>query len=448
MTRSDHTSRRTFLKKLASGAAGAGISATLPVAAAAGPLRRTPPNERVGVAMVGAGGRGRPLAEAFARLEAAEVLFVCDPDAQRAAEVAGKVSALGGKTRAIADFRRALESPDVDAVVIATPDHWHTPAAILAMQAGKHVYVEKPASHNARESELIVEAARRYSRVVQMGNQRRSWPKVAEGIERVRRGDIGPVHYARGWYANSRDSIGVGKPGPAPAHLDYDLWQGPAPREPFRDNILHYNWHWFWNWGTGEAGNNGVHALDLCRWGLGVDHPVRVTATGGRYYWDDDQETPDTLVLTFDFPDERTIVWEGMSCNRRGIEGSGFGASFHGRDGTVVIEGFGYALHDRAGEPVEAGTEAGTTEIGVTGPGFAADRAHLENFLAGIRTGERLRAPIDDGQKSTLLCHLGNIAYRTGRPMRVDPASGRILDDPRAMQLWSRTYAPGWEPSV
>src|SRR5690606_13504016 len=192
MIRPEHTSRRTFVKTLASGAVGAGLTATLPAASAASPLRRMPPTERVGVAIVGAGGRGTPLAEGFARLDVAEVVFVCDPDAQRAAEVVGKVSALGQRPRAVADFRRALESADVDAVVIATPDHWHTPAAMLAMQAGKHVYVEKPASHNAREGELIVEASRRYSRVVQMGNQRRSWPKVAEGIERVRRGDIGP----------------------------------------------------------------------------------------------------------------------------------------------------------------------------------------------------------------------------------------------------------------
>jgi predicted dehydrogenase len=268
-----------------------------------------------------------------------------------------------------------------------------------------------------------------------------------EGIERLREGAIGPVHYARAWYANARDSIGHGQPAAVPDWLDYELWQGPAPRQPYRDNILHYNWHWFWTWGTGEAGNNGVHGLDLCRWGLGLDHPVRVASGGGRYFWRDDQETPDTQMVTFDFPGGKTVVWEGLSCNRRGIEGSGFGASFHGEGGTMVIEGLGYRLFDRAGKAVEAAA-AGGQEIGVAGPGFDIDEGHLTNFLDAIRAGEPLRSPIADGQKSTLLCHLGNIAQRTGRVLEIDPTTGRIANDAEAMRLWGRDYAPGWEPAV
>jgi predicted dehydrogenase len=447
---SENPSRRRFLKKLAAGTAGAGLAMSVPARASASILTRRSPGETVTVAVFGTGGRGVGLAQSFARLENAEVAYVCDVDEQRMAEAAEKVSALLGRTPATeADLRRALEDRAVDAVVIAAPNHWHAPAAILAMQAGKHVYVEKPASHNPREGELLIEAMRRYERVVQMGNQRRSWPAVAEGIERVRSGVVGPVHYSRGWYANARGSIGRGKSIPPPDHVNYDLWQGPAPRTPYRDNILHYNWHWFWHWGSGELGNNGVHALDLCRWGLDVDYPARVSSAGGRYFWDDDQETPDTHVVSLEFDGGRSIVWEGLSCNRRGIDGTGFGASFHGRDGTVVIERFGYRVFDHAGELVEevTGSEV-SEEIGVAGPGFDIDRAHLTNFVQAIRAGERLRAPIDDGQKSTLLCHLGNIAQRTGRALKVDSASGRILDDPDAMRLWSREYEPGWEPRV
>ncbi len=191
----------------------------------------------------------------------------------------------------------------VDALVIATCNHWHAPAAILACAAGKHVYVEKPCSHNPREGEMMVAAARKHRRLVQMGNQRRSMPAAIEAIAQLRSGVIGRVYYAQSWYLNTRPSIGAGKSAPVPEGLDYDLWQGPVPRRPFKSNYLHYNWHWFWHWGNGELGNNGVHAVDTCRWGLGVDYPVQATSVGGRFCHEDDQETPDTNVATFRFAD-------------------------------------------------------------------------------------------------------------------------------------------------
>ena len=443
------TSRRDFLRTLATSAAGARYALGTPAMYPNG-MRAHQANEKVRVGIIGAGGRGGSLAASFARLAGAEVGYVCDVDSRRRDEVVAKVTQAQGKApRGVTDLRRALDDRDLDAVVIATPNHWHTPASVLALSAGKHVYVEKPGSHNAAESEMIVRAARASGRRVQMGNQRRSWPKVMEGIERVRGGAIGPVHHARGWYANSRDSIGRGKPAPVPEWLDYELWQGPAPRRPYLDNILNYNWHWFWHWGTGEIGNNGVHALDLCRWGLGVDHPVRVTSAGGRYFWDDDQETADTHMVTLEFPGEKSILWEGLSSNRHGVGGNGFGASFHGEGGTIVTDGVGYRLLDRAGKVVEevSGSQAGQ-QIGVTGPGADLDSIHLRNFIAAVQTGEPLRAPIEDGQKSTRLCHLGNIALRTGRVLTTDPSTGRILDDAEATRLWGREYAPGWEPKV
>jgi predicted dehydrogenase len=445
----ESTTRRDFVKSVVSATAGAGLLAGLPTPGAASVLSTRSPTDTVTVAIVGTGGRGTSLAASFARLQGTRVTHVCDVDRGRRQEAARRVDeAQGIGPRIEGDLRRVLEDPNLDAVVIATPNHWHTPATILALKAGKHVYVEKPGSHNCREAELLVEATGRYGRVVQMGNQRRSWPGVIEGIERVRDGVVGSVHHSRGWYANARGSIGRGRLVPPPADLDYELWQGPAPRTPFRDNILHYNWHWFWRWGGGEAANNGVHALDLCRWGLGVDHPVRVTSTGGRYFWADDQETPDTQVITFEFQGGRSVVWEGLSCNRRGIEGTGFGASFHGSDGTVVIEGYGYRIFDHAGrlvEHVEGVEEAGDPAARAR---FDIDRDHIANFASAIRTGEALRSPIDDAQKSTLLCHLGNIAQRTGRALKIEPERGRILDDAEAARLWGREYAPGWEPAI
>ena len=332
-------SRRAFLKQTSVVAAGlAALGNACPLRAAAGS------NGKVRVGIIGCNGRGMAHIAGYLALPNAEIAYICDVDS-RAVEkgVAAVARKQERKPRGVTDLRRMLEDPELDAVSIATPDHWHTPAAILACAAGKHVYVEKPGSHNLRESELIVAAARKYKRVVQMGNQRRSWPWVIEAIESLRAGELGKVLFARGWYTNHRASIGHGKQVPVPAWLDFSLWQGPAPEQPYRDNILHYNWHWFWNWGTGELGNNGVHALDLARWGLDVELPRRVTCGGNRYFYHDDWETPDTMIATFDFG-EKGIAWEGQSCAPRGFEESSFGVDFYGEKGCLAIAGKGRRL--------------------------------------------------------------------------------------------------------
>jgi predicted dehydrogenase len=449
-------SRRKFLRGVTAGTLGAGLSlvdATAGIASAVAPYvgrsrGGVSASDTVVVGIVGTGGRGERLAEYFARHPGARVAYVSDVDRRRLAQAQKTVGEhQDDAARAEIDFRRLLDDPSVDAVVLATPDHWHAPGAILAAAAGKHVYVEKPCSHNPREGELLVEAARRYDRVVQMGNQRRSWPGEQEAIAHVHGGTIGPVHYARTWYTNGRPSIGVGRAVPAPDWLDYELWQGPAPRTRYRDNILHYNWHWFWNWGTGESGNNGVHFLDLARWGLKVDYPTVVASTGGRYYDQDDQETPDTQIISLDFPGNRTVLWEGLSSQRYGPGGTSHGVSFHGEQGTILITGDGYAILDPRGQVVTPTRAPAAQEVDLTGGGYARDARHIGNFLDAIRGGEPLNSPIDEGHKSTLLGHLGNIALRTGRTLHCDPANGRPREE-EGMALWSREYAPGWQPRV
>src|SRR5689334_13510816 len=253
----DGINRRTFLG--ATAAAGLALRATGAQESAA--------NQLV-VGVMGTGGRGTGLATAFQRLSNVDVAYTCDVDEGRANQAAEAVRrANGNNVQAVRDYRRILDDRNVNVLVVAAPNHWHAPAAILGCAAGKHVYVEKPCSHNPREGEWLVEAARKYNKRVQMGNQRRSWPKIVEAIQQVRDGVIGRAYFAQAWYLNNRPSIGKGTPAPAPEGLDYDLWQGPAPRKPFVSNYLHYNWHWFWHWGNGELGNNGIHMIDLCRWG-------------------------------------------------------------------------------------------------------------------------------------------------------------------------------------
>jgi len=434
--------RRRFVKTV-SGAALGLIAPRVPLFA------RGSPSEKVVVCVMGLNGRGTVLAKVFAKTPNAEVAAVCDVDAAVLAKAAATVSETQGKqVKTITDFRRALGDKSIDALVIAAPDHWHAPAAILAMSAGKHVYLEKPCGHNAREGELLVEAQRKHTRVVQMGTQQRSAPRSIEVLQAIREGLIGKPYLARAWYANTRGTIGRGKPAPVPGILDYELWQGPAPHTPYHDNVIHYNWHWFRRWGTGEICNNGTHEIDVCRWALGVDRCIRVTSTGGRYHFDDDWEFPDTQEAVFEFPGGKTIIWEGQSCNGLLTYGRSRGTAILGTTGSAVMDRDGYVVYDLKNQVVK---QSLATQA-VDGLNISADddmtRLHIENFVDAIRTGASLRQPIDEGAKSVLLCHLGNIAQWTGRALRVDPATGRIQGDEAAMAYWQREYAPGWTPTV
>lgn len=416
-------SRRAFL-----GTAGA--------TAFAGSVGHEP--QRVVVGVMGLS-RGLSLAQNFAACPGVEVRYVCDVDNRRAAAAAQKLGETStSDVTPIGDFRKILDDTEVDAFVCAAPNHWHAPASILACTAGKHVYVEKPCSHNPREGELLVQAARKHKRCVQMGNQRRSADKIQAAMKLLHDGAIGNVHYSRSWYANTRGPIGSASPATCPEHIDYELWQGPAPRQPFVRNRLHYNWHWVWHYGNGELGNNGVHSIDLSRWGLDVDYPTQVTSSGGRFFFKDSQETPDTHVVTFKFEGGKQIMWEGISCNRHGIDGESFGVSFHGTDGSITLGSWGYSHFDKRNELVAEEN------------GKVADAVHIANFIAAIRADDPtlLNSEIEEGHKSTLLCHLGNIAQRTGRTLQCDAANGRILKNPQAQKLWSRDYEPGWEPGA
>ena len=447
MSSTHNIDRRDFLKTAS--AAGIGLAAAS-ASSRIGPLfAATSPNENVRVAVMGLNGRGAVLGRAFARTAGVEVAYVCDVDST--------VLAKGGSTIAeaqtqspigIGDFRRALDDKTVDALVIAAPDHWHAPAAILAMKAGKHVYLEKPCGHNAREGELLVQAQRKYNRMVQMGNQQRSAPQSIEVMAAIRDGIIGKVYLARGWYANSRVGIGKGTTAPVPANLDYELWQGPAPRTPYRSNIIHYNWHWFRRWGTGEINNNGTHEIDVCRWALGVDYPTRVSSLGGRYHFDDDWEFPDTQEATFEFASGQSIVWQGQSSNGLLTFGRGRGTAILGTGGSVVLDRDGYTIYDLKNQVVKQESARQQGNAVDTSADDVATGLHIANFVDAIRTGAKLHAPIDDAAKSNLLCHLGNIAQQTGRKLRTNPGSGRIVGDDEAMKSWGREYAPGWAPTV
>ncbi|MGD2216600.1 MAG: Gfo/Idh/MocA family oxidoreductase [Gemmatimonadales bacterium] len=439
----DVIDRRSFIARSTAAGLGVGVWSAFPA------LRTSfAPSDRIQVGVMGVNSRGSELAQGFARA-GTEVAYICDVDSRAADATIAALSAWQERRPSgVADFRRALDDPDLDALVVAAPDHWHAPASILALQASKHIYVEKPCGHNPREGELLVQAQRRYGQLVQMGNQQRSAPESIAAMDAIRAGIIGRPYYARAWYANTRGTIGRGKVAEVPSWLDYDLWQGPAPRTPYRDNVVHYNWHWFWRWGTGEICNNGTHELDVCRWALGVDYPARVSSAGGRYHFDDDWECPDTQVASFDFADGMTITWDGRSCNGRPVEGRGRGASIHGTEGTIVIDRAGYVVYDKDNNEIERRLRGDADDALDTRGGGSLTDMHIANFLAAIRGEEALTAPIDDGHKSVLLCHLGNIAQRTGRTLHCDPATGRIVGDAEALALWTRDYEPGWQPEV
>lgn len=438
--------RRHFIKQ----AALAGMAATIqPIPF----FTRGLPSKKINVAVMGIRSRGMALAENFAKMPDTEVTWICDVDqGYLDTGIAGIAKLQTRPPKGEKDIRKLLENKDLDAICIGAPDHWHAPAAIMAVKAGKHVYVEKPCSHNPREGELLAEAERKYGRIIQMGNQRRSWPNVVQAMDELHGGAIGKVYMAKGWYANNRQPIGFGKEAPVPAGLDWDLWQGPAPRTAFRDNVHPYNWHWFWHWGTGEALNNGTHEIDVARWGMGQNFPSRVVASGGRYHFNDDWEFPDTMVLTFDFEDGRTMTWESRSCNVHPIEGDGRGNLFYGEKGTMLVIGNGYKIYSND-NPVKLLKEVkpsapAANSTNAASPDANLDGVHIANFLNAVRTGKPHSSPIAEGHKSVLMCQLGNIAWQTGRVLNIDQRNGHIIGDNEAMRMWSREYERGWEVTV
>ena len=446
-----NNSRRNFIKNTTKGVAAFSFGAILPGFSARSYANIIGANDRIRVASMGVNSRGLAVGTNFARQKNCEVIYCCEVDTRAADKFIDAVEKVQNKRPVAApDFRKALEDKDLDVLIVTAPDHWHAPAAILACQAGKHVYLEKPCSHNPHEGEMVIKAVKKYNRILQMGNQRRSWPNVMAAIGELQAGAIGRPYFAKTWYTNNRPSIGIGKEVEVPSWLNYELWQGPAPRKPYRDNLIHYNWHWFWNWGTGEALNNGTHMVDLARWGLGVDYPVRVSSAGGRYRYQDDWETPDTQVINLEFNDNTAITWEGRSCNGKYIDNSSVGVIFYGETGSLLIEGGNsYKIYDLKSKVVkDVKNDYSIDARNVSNPAQDLDALHIQNFFDGIRTGAKVNSDINSGHKSTLLVQLGNIALRSGHTLNVDPINGHIINDKEASKYWSREYEKGWEPKV
>lgn len=440
--------RRSFLKRAAAGTAIASFGGILPGFSARSYANIVGANERINAAVIGVNSRGKALAQNFAKQPNCQVTRICDVDSRALSKCIAAVDEITGqKPAGDKDLRKTFEHKDVDAVVIAMPDHWHAPAALLAMKAGKHVYLEKPCSHTPAEGEMLVEAAKQYKRVVQMGNQRRSWPNIVEAINEIKAGTIGNVYFGKSWYTNNRPSIGTGKETAVPEWLDWELWQGPAPRTAYKDNFLHYNWHWFWRWGTGEALNNGTHMVDLLRWGMDLDFPTAVTSTGGRYYYKDDWEAPDTQVINLDFGGKKSMMWEGHCCNPFRIEGEVVGLLFYGEKANLLIGGGNeYKILDHKNQVIKHVTSKIQIDPrNKMNPAQQLDALHIQNFFDGITKGTPLHADILSGHKSTLLVQLGNIAQRSSERLLVDPSDGHIRNKEAAGKYWARTYEKGWE---
>ena len=435
--------RRYFLKNTSLATAGVTILNF--------PIRgKMAPSNKVIVAVMGVNSRGAYLAKSFSQLQNVEVAYICDVEEKAIGNGLEALKDAPRKPGVVRDIRKLVGQKDFDALVIATPDHWHAPAALLGVEHGKHVYVEKPCGHNPYEGELLVQALHKYNRHIQMGSQRRSFPSLIEAARQVKGGIIGHTYFAKAWYTNNRKPIGIGKKIPVPATLDFELWQGPAPRRDYQDNLVHYNWHWFWHWGTGEACNNGTHEIDCCRWFLGLDYPQKVVSAGGRYAAKDDWQTPDTQVASFEFAEGKTISWESRSCNNYPEEGSGRGFIIYGDKGSLVNLGGGdYRIFDDKNKLIkEVKSEVVADPNNPVAASGNMDFYHFGNFIQTVRGEASLTAPVTEGHKSVLLCHLANIAQRTSGVLHCNPANGHILNDDHAGSLWRRSYQKGWEPTV
>jgi len=427
--------RRSFLQGLAASAALAGVAAGQP---------NRSPNERVAVCVMGVRGRGGSLLSTFASLPDVDVKYVCDVDegvlASRRKQTEDQT---GRRPAAIRDFRRALDDKNVDALVMGTPDHWHALPTILACQASKDVYVEKPDGHNILEGRTMVAAMRKHGRVVQLGTQARSGALQAAAMSYLAEGRLGKVRFAKAWESAQQGAIGYPADEAVPEGVDYDLWLGPAPKRPFNPRRFHGSWRWFFDYGTGDLGNDGVHRLDVARWALetavkaqGESIPIlprAVSAHGGKYYFDDAQEWPDTLMVTYDYPGY-LLTYEMRVWNRYPLHGHAEGAAVHGDAGYVVIGNSSWQAYDERGKLIK---EEG---------GSYNDVGHAQNFIDCLRTREKPAADLETvGHPSSMLCHLGNVAWRLGRTVRFDPATYSFDADREANQLLTRPeYRAPW----
>ncbi len=425
------TSRRKFVQSTGLAAAGAAAWSLAPKRASAAA------SGKLVFGAIGCGGRGTFLATAFARHDDVDVAYVCDPDDARAARAAKAIEDISGRRpKTVKDMRTVLDDGAVDAITVGTPDHWHGPASLLALDALKHVYVEKPCAHNIREGRLMVQAARRAKRIVQVGTQSRSGPLIREAMKRLAEGAIGDVLVAKAWNSQRRRNIGHASPSSPPAGFDYDLWLGPVPHMPFQSNRHHYTWHWWRDLGTGDMGNDGVHDLDIARWGLGVDtHPSTIAAIGGKYFFDDDQQFPDTQTVLFEYPGDgsvgarRQLIFEQRIWSPYRQETYENGNAFYGTGGMMLLgKNDGWSLYRERNKLVES-MKPQDREV-----------PHQRNFLDCIRTGRLPAADIEIGHLSAALCHLGNIATRLGRMLHFDPKKEQIVGDEAANRLVGRSY--------
>jgi len=446
------TNRRDFMRNLTYGAVGVGISGISSGFTAKSYNRIIGANERLNVALMGCGRRVGAYYDALKnKNNNVDLAYICDVMKKQREKVGRDLSGkVQGPAKLVADIHDVWNDKSVDAIFNATPDHWHAPGTWMAMQAGKHVYIEKPCSHNPREGELLVAFQKKYGKVIQMGNQQRSARESQEIIGEIHKGVIGDVYKALAFYSNTRGAVPIEKKAPVPEGLDWELWQGPAPHREYTDNTWDYNWHWYgWHWGTAETGNNATHELDVARWALQVVYPEKVEVEAAkRHFKDDGWVMYDTMDATFRFPGNKIIQWDGKSRGGYKTYGSDRGTIIYGSEGTVFVNRDGYSLYDRVGKKVKenkaSGNEAGTA---LGGGGDMTD-AHVANFFNVIRGKEtKLNSPIEEGAISQMMCHYANIGYRIGKSYGVNTQNGHILDKD-GMKLWDRQYEKGWEPKL
>ena len=426
--------RRTFLKVAGAGA----ISLTL----ANRQSKAVEANDRLRVAVIGTGGMGSSHVATLAARKDAELVYVCDVDEQRLAKAADTdVASTGKKPMPVSDLRKILDDKSIDAVYIATPDHWHTPAAILALDAGKHVYVEKPCCHNIREGRLLADAVQRNGKILQVGTQSRSAPFLKEAMQRIHSGEIGEIMVAKAWNSQRRGTIGKQQPGKPPAHLDFKAWLGPVPEVAFQANMLHSIWRWWYDFGCGDIGNDGVHDIDVALWGLGVTtHPSQIASLGGKYFFDDDQQFPDTHYVVCEYPVDgppqgrrKQLIFEQRIWSPYVQEGYENGAAFYGTRGMMLVgHTVGWKLFGERNKLIaEADGRPNLTD-------------HYDDFFGCIRGDQQQpAADVLAGHRAATICHLANISARVQRVLQFDPEKETFSGDDEANRLVSRKYRAG-----